>query len=226
MVDAMRILVAEDDRALRDVLQRGLREAGYVVDVASDGEQALANLTSIEYEVAVLDWRMPKLTGLEVIEGTRKAEVFTPILMLTARDTPSDRVEGLNAGADDYLVKPFEFAELVARLRALQRRPALRHVADIVCGDLRYDPSARRLEGAGQVIELTTTECLLMELLLRRNPEIVSRRTIANQVWPNATVAVGSNTIEVHIARLRSKIQGCSAKIETVRGFGYRLVAS
>ena len=100
----MRILVAEDDRALRDVLQRGLREAGYVVDVASDGEQALANLTSIEYEVAVLDWRMPKLTGLEVIEGTRKAEVFTPILMLTARDTPSDRVEGLNAGADDYLI--------------------------------------------------------------------------------------------------------------------------
>jgi len=222
----MRILVAEDDRALRDVLQRGLREAGYVVDVASDGEQALANLTSVEYEVAVLDWRMPNLTGLEVIEAARKAEVYTPILMLTARDTSSDRVEGLNAGADDYLVKPFEFAELVARLRALQRRPALRHTANIVCGDLLYDPSARRLEGSGKVIELTTTECLLMELLLRRSPEIVSRRTIANQVWPNAKVAVGSNTIEVHVARLRSKIQDCSARIETVRGFGYRMVPS
>ncbi|HEY1222642.1 MAG TPA: response regulator transcription factor [Acidimicrobiales bacterium] len=222
----MRILVAEDDRALRDVLQRGLREAGYVVDVAEDGEQAVANLTAVDYEVAILDWRMPKLSGIEVIEATRKADVLTPILMLTARDTPSDRVEGLNAGADDYLVKPFEFAELVARLRALQRRPALRHTAHIVCGDLLYDPSARRLEGAGKLIELTTTESLLMELLLRRNPEIVSRRTIANQVWPNATEAVGSNTIEVHIARLRSKIQHCTARIETVRGFGYRLVPS
>ncbi len=222
----VRILVAEDDRALRDVLQRGLREAGYVVDTASDGEQAVANLTAIEYEVAVLDWRMPKLSGIEVIEATRRANVLTPILMLTARDTPSDRVDGLNAGADDYLVKPFEFTELVARLHALQRRPALRHSSQIQCGDLRYDPSARRIEGAGRVIELTTTECLLMELLLRRSPEIVSRRTIANQVWPNATVAVGSNTIEVHIARLRSKIQTCTAKIETVRGFGYRLVPS
>lgn len=222
----VRILVAEDDRALRDVLQRGLREAGYVVDVANDGEQALANLTTIDYEAAVLDWRMPKLSGIEVIEATRKESVLTPILMLTARDTPSDRVEGLNAGADDYLVKPFEFAELVARLHALQRRPALRHSARIECGDLQYDPSARRLEGAGKVIELTTTECLLMELLLRRSPEIVSRRTIANQVWPNAMVAVASNTIEVHVARLRTKIQDCTAKIETVRGFGYRLVPS
>lgn len=220
----MRILVAEDDRALRDVLQRGLREAGYVVDVAIDGEQAVANLLSIDYEVAVLDWRMPKLTGIEVIEVVRKANVLTPILMLTARDTPSDRVEGLNAGADDYLVKPFEFAELVARLQALQRRPVLRHNAQIECGDVRYDPSARRLEGAGKVIELTTTECLLIELLLRRSPEIVSRRTIANQVWPNATVAVASNTIEVHIARLRSKMQDCTTRIETVRGFGYRVV--
>jgi DNA-binding response OmpR family regulator len=226
MVELMRILVAEDDRALRDVLQRGLREAGYVVDVAADGEQALANLTAVEYEVAVLDWRMPGLSGIEVIESTRTAGVFTPILLLTARDTPHDRVEGLNAGADDYLVKPFEFAELIARLRALQRRPPLRHAADITCGDLRYDPTSRRLDGAGKEIELTTTECLLMELLLRRNPDIVSRRTIANQVWPHATEAVGSNTIEVHIARLRSKIKGCTARIETVRGFGYRLVPS
>ncbi|MGA2294457.1 MAG: response regulator transcription factor [Acidimicrobiales bacterium] len=222
----MRILVAEDDRTLREVLQRGLREAGYVVDAVDDGEAATTMLRDHEYEVAILDWRMPKRSGIETLALVRSVGVSTPILILTARDAPPDRVEGLNAGADDYLVKPFDFRELLARLQALQRRPALRFNEQIRCGDLEFDSATRELRGAGQEIDLTSIERLLIELLLRRSPAAVSRRTIANQVWNDQADVVGSNTIEVHIARIRSKIAGCDAKIETIRGFGYRLVAS
>jgi len=222
----VRILVAEDDRTLREVLQRGLTEAGYVVDVAADGEAATTMLKVNEYEVAILDWRMPKRSGIETLALVRASGVTTPILILTARDAPLDRVEGLNAGADDYLVKPFDFGELVARLQALQRRPALRFNDVIRCGDLEFDASTRELRAAGKDVELTSTERLLIELLLRRSPAAVSRRTIANQVWSEQADAVGSNTIEVHIARIRSKIGHCDAKIDTVRGFGYRVVES
>jgi len=221
----VRILVAEDDRTLREVLQRGLREAGYVVDVVGDGEAASNMLRFNEYEVAVLDWRMPRRSGIEVLALARRSGVTTPILMLTARDTPLDRVEGLNTGADDYLVKPFDFSELVARLQALQRRPALRFTEQVRCGDLQFDSATRELRGAGASIDLTATESLLIELLLRRSPAAVSRQTIAHQVWDEQADAVGSNTIEVHIARLRSKLAACSTKIETIRGFGYRVVA-
>ncbi len=222
----MRILVAEDDRTLREVLQRGLTEAGYVVDVAIDGEAATTMLKMNEYEVAILDWRMPKRSGIEALTLVRASDVATPILILTARDAPLDRVEGLNAGADDYLVKPFDFDELVARLQALQRRPALRFNEVIRCGDLEFDTSTRALRAAGRDVELTSTERLLVELLLRRSPTAVSRRTIANQVWSDQADAVGSNTIEVHIARVRAKISRCEARIETIRGFGYRMVES
>lgn len=220
----MRILIAEDDRALREVLERGLREAGYVVDVVQDGEAAEVALRRDEYELAVLDWRMPGRTGVEVIERVRRAGVLTPILLLTARDDPADRVHGLNSGADDYLIKPFEFPELLARLNALQRRPALRFAPDITCGDLHFDPSTRRLRANDEAIELTTTETLLIELLMRRSPSIVSRDAIANQVWDDAYRVSNSNTIEVHVARLRSKLMNCRAKIETVRSLGYRVV--
>ncbi len=220
----MRILVAEDDRTLREVLQRGLREAGYVVDVVADGEAATAMLKDREYEVAILDWRMPRRSGIETLALVRKMGVTTPILILTARDAPLDRVEGLNTGADDYLVKPFDFGELVARLQALQRRPALRFNEEIRCGDLQFDSATRELRVAGKDVDLTSTERLLIELLLRRSPAAVSRRTIAHQVWSDQADVVSSNTIEVHIARIRSKIAESDAKIETIRGFGYRLV--
>jgi DNA-binding response OmpR family regulator len=220
----MRILVAEDDRSLREVLERGLREAGYVVDAVADGEAASALLKDNEYEVAILDWRMPKRSGIETLALARRNGVTTPILILTARDAPFDRVEGLNSGADDYLVKPFDFAELVARLQALQRRPALRFTKEICCGDLQFDSATRSLRGAGEEIDLTATERQLIELLMRRSPAAVSRRTIANQVWSDRADVVGSNTIEVHIARIRSKLVKCEAKIETIRGFGYRIV--
>jgi DNA-binding response OmpR family regulator len=220
----MRILIAEDDRALREVLQRGLREAGYVVDAFESGEAAEVALRRDEYELAVLDWRMPGRSGVEVIDRVRRAGVLTPILLLTARDASIDRVHGLNSGADDYLIKPFEFPELLARLHALQRRPALRFAPEINCGDLRFDPSTRQLRAGDKPVELTTTESLLIELLMRRSPSIVSRETIANQVWDDAYRVTSSNTIEVHVARLRSKLTHCRTKIETVRSLGYRVV--
>ena len=220
------MLVAEDDTALRAVLVHGLREHGYVVDAVADGDAALKHLQTYEYEVAILDWRMPNMGGIEALAEARRTGVHTPILMLTARDAPADRVTGLNSGADDYLVKPFDFAELLARLQALQRRPALRLGPLVECGDLRFDPTTRELTRAGERIALTPIECALIELLLRRSPMVITRRTIAVQVWDEEADAVGSNTIEAHIARLRAKLEGSHARIETVRGSGYRLVAA
>jgi DNA-binding response OmpR family regulator len=220
----MRVLVAEDDAGLRSVLERGLREHGYVVDAVANGVLALRHLRSYDYDVAILDWRMPEKSGLEVVAEARRLGDRTPMLMLTARDTPADRVAGLNEGADDYLVKPFDFSELVARMQALQRRPALALQPIMVCGDLRFDPATRELSIAGQPLALTATESSLVELLLRRSPAVVPRRIIATQVWSDEADAVGSNTIDVHIRRVRAKLEGSRANIETVRGTGYRLV--
>ncbi|MGO9029757.1 MAG: response regulator transcription factor [Acidimicrobiales bacterium] len=222
----MRVLVAEDDAALRSVLERGLRENGYVVDAVVDGESALSHLRAYDYEVAILDWRMPKISGLDVVERARRRGDRTPVLMLTARDTTSDRIAGLNSGADDYLVKPFDFGELLARLRALQRRPALTVEPVLECGDLVFDPATREVTVAGATVVLTSTEMGLLEILLRRAPSVVTRRAMAVQVWDDEADAVGSNTIDVHVGRLRNKISDSRARIETVRGTGYRLACS
>ena len=221
----MRVLVAEDDAALRTVLERGLRESGYVVDAVADGQAAVKWLRAYEHEVAILDWRMPVKSGIEVVDEVRRLGVKTPILMLTARDAPVDRVAGLHAGADDYLVKPFHFDELLARLVALQRRPALTVAPKIAVGDLCFDPATRELTVAGSPSPLTTTELAIMELLLRRSPAVVTRRSIAVQVWDDEADAIGSNTIDVHVGRLRAKIAHSTARIQTVRGSGYRVVA-
>ncbi len=215
--------MAEDDPGLRSVLERGLREHGYVVDAVADGSAALSYLRAYEYEVAVLDWRMPVQTGIDVLRAMRARGDRTPVLMLTARDATEDRVEGLNQGADDYLVKPFSFAELNARITALQRRPALSLDPILTCGELAFDPATRMVSDRGTVLPLTSIETGLIELLLRRAPAVVSRRTIAVQVWDDEADAVGSNTIDVHMGRLRAKL-GDAARIETVRGIGYRLV--
>ncbi|HUY65463.1 MAG TPA: response regulator transcription factor [Acidimicrobiales bacterium] len=220
----MRVLVAEDDPGLRSVLARGLREHGYVVDAVVDGTDALAYLRSYVYEVVVLDWRMPKQSGMDVLNAMRSHGDHTPVLMLTARDAIEDRVAGLNQGADDYLVKPFSFSELVARISALQRRPALTLDPVLTCGDLVFDPTTRVLTRDADPVALTSIETGLVELLMRRAPAVVSRRTIALQVWDDEADAVGSNTIEVHIGRLRAKLAGAAAHIETVRGIGYRMV--
>jgi DNA-binding response OmpR family regulator len=219
----VRILVAEDDRALRDVLERGLQEAGYAVDSVIDGVAAESALRAREYEVAILDWRMPARSGVEVLERVRGSGVRTPILLLTARDTPIDRVHGLNAGADDYLIKPFDFAELLARLNALQRRPALRLGNQLFCGDLTFDPSTQRCTIGDHVINLTLTEGAIVELLMRRSPLVVTREVISHHAWQQTYRTAASNTIEAHITRLRSKLAASSAEIQTVRGLGYRL---
>jgi DNA-binding response OmpR family regulator len=218
------VLVAEDDNGLRDVLARGLRENDYVVDAVADGEEAIRFLRSYEYELAVLDWRMPGMSGLEVVRWIRRQQRRTPVLLLTARDAHADRVTGLDQGADDYLVKPFDFAELLARMRALQRRPAAVQQPEIVVGDLRFDPATRQVLVGGQQPILTAIEYGILELLVRRSPTVVPRRSIAVNVWADEADAMGSNTIDVHLARLRAKLAGGMVRIETVRGVGYRLV--
>ena len=221
----MRVLVAEDDAGLRDALTRGLREHGYVVDAVADGEIATRYLRSYEYELAVLDWRMPGQTGVDLVRWMRRRQLPTAILMLTARDAPADRVAGLDAGADDYLIKPFDIGELLARMRALQRRPPAVQQPQLVVGDLVFDPAARTVRVGATAPELTLTEFGILEMLVRRSPAVVARRSIAVQVWENEADALGSNTIDVHLARLRSKLAGGAVVIETVRGIGYRIVA-
>jgi DNA-binding response OmpR family regulator len=220
----VRVLVAEDDGGLRDVLARGLRENEYVVDAVANGEDAIRFLRSYEYELAVVDWRMPGMSGLDVVRWIRRNQRPTPVLMLTARDAHADRVTGLDEGADDYLVKPFDFAELLARMRALQRRPPMVQQPELVVGDLRFDPATRQVLVAGQEPVLTATEYGILELLVRRSPAVVPRRSIAVNVWDDESDALGSNTIDVHLARLRAKLAGGMVRIETVRGVGYRLV--
>jgi two-component system copper resistance phosphate regulon response regulator CusR len=220
----VRVLVAEDDTGLRNVLARGLRENDYVVDAVADGEEALQFLRSYDYELAILDWRMPGMSGLEVLRWIRRHQRPTPVLMLTARDAHADRVTGLDEGADDYLVKPFDFAELLARLRALQRRPQTVQQPELIVGDLRFDPATRTVAVGGREPVLTATEYGILELLVRRSPAVVPRRSIAMNVWDDEADAMGSNTIDVHLARLRSKLAGGMVRIETVRGVGYRLV--
>jgi DNA-binding response OmpR family regulator len=220
----MRVLVAEDDLGLRSVLERGLRENGYVVDAVADGEWALRFLRTYDYEVAVLDWRMPAVSGIDVVRELRRQGSCLPILMLTARDAPGDRVAGLDEGADDYLVKPFDFGELLARIRALQRRSPATQLPRLAVADLEFDAATREVRVAGTIIGLTSTELSILEILMRRAPAIVERRTIALHVWDQEADALGSNTIDVHMARLRGKLGSGHARIDTVRGIGFRIV--
>ena len=220
----MRVLVAEDDGGLRETLSRGLRESGYTVDAVPDGQAAVEYLRSYDYEVVVLDWRMPRVSGLEVLRWMRRDARASPVLMLTARDTPRDRVTGLDEGADDYLVKPFDFPELLARLRALQRRPRIAQPPQLAVGDVIYDPATQEVRIGSRRPALTVTERGILEMLMRRSPAVVDRRSIAQSVWANDADALGSNTIDVHMARLRSKLAGGQVRIESVRAVGYRIL--
>jgi DNA-binding response OmpR family regulator len=221
--DTVRLLVAEDDRGLRSVLTRSLREQGYIVDAVDNGDDALALMVEYDYAAVVLDWRMPGLTGVEVIAAARKRDLAVPVLMLTARDASGDRIAGLDAGADDYLVKPFDLGELFARVRALMRRPRNGAAPLLRHGTIELDPSVREVRRAGDLVPLTATEFAILELLLRRAPTVVSRRAIAQHVWPDELDPVGSNTIDVHIARLRAKLGDADVRVVTVRGAGFRL---
>lgn len=222
----MKILVAEDDVRLADLLQQSLAEAGWQVDVRHDGHHAYdAALTGSGYDVLLLDWMLPGLDGAAITRRLREYGVRTPILMLTARTSLGDRVGGLDAGADDYLGKPFELDELLARLRALHRRA---HLEDsdqtLQAGDLVLDPQARRATRAGQEIELSAREFAILQLLLERAGSVVTRYTILEEVWDGDT-DLRSNVIDVHVASLRAKIDrpfGTST-ITTLRGAGYRV---
>jgi DNA-binding response OmpR family regulator len=219
----MRLLVAEDDPGLREVLVQGLEEAGYVVDAVGRGDEAIDMLRFYSYDVAVIDWRMPGRPGIEVVAWARENERPTALLMLTARDTPPDRIEGLETGADDYLVKPFDFGELVARVRALQRRPRGVDAPMIRRGSLSLDPSRREVSVHGAALNLTHTEYSILELLMRRSPAVVERNAIAEHAWRDETEPLGSNAIDVHLSRLRAKLPTSGVRIVTVRGAGYRL---
>ena len=219
----VRVMVAEDDPGLREVLVQGLEEAGYFVDAASDGAEAIDLLRFYEYDVAVIDWRMPSATGLEVVSWARRNNHQSALLMLTARDTPNDRIAGLDAGADDYLVKPFDFGELLARVRALQRRPRNVDKPVITRGHLALDPMRRTVLMRGEPVALTATEYSILELLMRRAPSVVDRKAIAEHAWRDETQPLGSNAIDVQLSRLRAKIPNAGVRIVTVRGAGYRL---
>ncbi len=221
----MRVLVAEDDDGLREVLEVGLAEAGYQVDAVDRGDDAIDYLKWYEYDVAVIDWRMPGAEGVDVVAWARKHERPTALLMLTARDAPADRIRGLDTGADDYLVKPFDFGELLARVRALQRRPRGVDAPILSSGRVALDPARRVATIDGRDLSLTATEYRILELLLRRAPAVVDRKQIAEHAWQDETEPLGSNAIDVQMSRLRAKLSGAGTKIVTARGAGYRIEA-
>ena len=219
----MRVLVAEDDPGLREVLVLGLQDAGYHVDAVDRGDDAIDQLRWYDYDVAVIDWRMPGAEGIDVVAWARRHKRPTGLLLLTARDAPADRIRGLDTGADDYLVKPFDFGELLARIRALQRRPRGVDGPVLEKGALRLDPVTREVAVSGRPIRLTGTEYLILELLLRRSPAVVDRQAIAEHAWADETDPLGSNAIDVQMSRLRAKLPDAGIRIVTVRGAGYRL---
>ena len=225
--DAAELLIVEDDSDVREALGRALKLEGYGISLAADGQQALQAVSLSPPDLIVLDVSMPGLDGLGVARALRAANDRTPVLMLTARDAVQDRVMGLNAGADDYLVKPFALAELVARINALLRRATAEPPADpglLSCGDLVLDLGARQLRRSGHTEDLTKIEFDLLELLLRNAGRVVTRELIRDRVWGYDGVP-GSNSMEVFISVLRRKTEpgGAPRVIHTVRGVGYTL---
>jgi two-component system copper resistance phosphate regulon response regulator CusR len=221
----MRLLVVEDDPHLADVLARGLREAGYAVDTARDGRAALYHLSINAYDAVVLDVMIPPPDGFEVCRQMRSSELATPVLMLTARDALDDRVHGLDAGADDYLVKPFAFPELLARVRALLRRTPSVTPPTLHVGDITIDTAGHRVFRAGEEIALTSKEYALLEYLARNAGRVMSRSEIAEHVWDEHFDPF-SNVIEVYVNRLRRKIDRAEPhRIVTRRNEGYMLRA-
>jgi DNA-binding response OmpR family regulator len=221
----VRILLVEDDRKAARLLARGLEEERFVVDVASSGAAGDEMAGVNAYDVIVLDWLLPDKEGIDVCRDLRARGVATPILMLTARDSLEDRVIGLNTGADDYLVKPFGFAELLARIQALLRRSDLTRPVVLKVADLTLDPSSHRVERGGLSINLTPKEYAILEILMRRPGQVVTRASLSERVWETEHDGF-TNLVDVHVSHLRRKIDTAGARplIHTVRGRGYLLV--
>lgn len=222
----MRILVVEDEQKIADFIRKGLSEHGYAVDVAYDGDEAVDWPTVAEFDVIILDVMLPLRDGIEVCSVLRQRGVRTPILMLTAKDAVEDRVRGLDSGADDYLVKPFAFAELLARLRALTRRQPAVLGAVLQVGDVVLDTATRKVARGATPIDLTAKEYAILEYLMRHRNQVLTRTMIAEHVW-NYDFDNASNVIDVHIRNLRRRIDDPfpTKLIQTVRGAGYRISA-
>jgi two-component system, OmpR family, response regulator MprA len=224
-MDAMKILVVDDERAVRDSLRRALMLEGYEVELAADGQEALDRLAATpELDAVVLDVLMPRMNGIDVCRELRTRGNRIPVLMLTARDQIEDRVEGLDAGADDYVVKPFALAELLARVRALLRRSGADTEERLRFADLELDPVAHEVRRAGEPIELTRTEFSLLELFLRNPRQVLTRSVIFERVW-GYDFGYASNSLDVYVGYLRRKTEagGKPRLIQTIRGVGYAL---
>ncbi len=222
----MRILVIEDENTIAQFISQGLREAGNAVDVARDGNEGLDYALAAEYDLLILDVMLPGKSGLTILKELRQKGYTVPVLLLTARDTVEDRVAGLDGGADDYLTKPFAFPELLARVRALSRRPPLQNDSLLGLADLQMDTVKHEVRRSGQLIELSQREYMLLNYLLRHPSQVLTRTQIAEHIW-NFDFVSDSNVVDVYIGYLRRKIdRGFSpALIHTVRGVGYRLSA-
>lgn len=220
----MRVLLVEDEPGIADFIRQGLAEASYAVDVARDGLEGLDYAVSVAYDVLILDIMLPKLNGLDLIKELRRRGDRTPTLMLTARDTVDDRVQGLDAGADDYLVKPFAFAELLARVRSLLRRPPLQSGSVLCVADLELDTVHHCVRRGNRVISLSPKEFAMLEYLMRHPNQALTRTQIGEHVW-NLDFYNESNVVDVYIGYLRRKIDNDHHPrlIHTIRGIGYRI---
>jgi two-component system, OmpR family, response regulator len=220
----MRVLVVEDEAKLAQVLARGLREEGYAIDVTGRGEEALWMANANPYDAILLDVMLPGADGFEICRRLREIGVWSPVLMLTARDAVDDRVSGLDAGADDYLAKPFSFEELLARIRALVRRAPAERPVVLEAGDLRVDPAAHRAWRGDTELDLSAKEFSLLELLVRRPGKVFTRSELLDGAW-DMSFERRSNVVDVYVRYLREKIDRPFGRdsIETVRGVGYRL---
>jgi two-component system OmpR family response regulator len=221
---SVRVLIVEDELRMASLIRRGLVEEGLAADVAPSGEDALLSAGAHAYDAIVLDVMLPGLNGFETCRRLREAGVWTPVLMLTARDSVADRVAGLDSGADDYLVKPFAFAEFLARLRALARRGEVERPSVLEVGDLRLDPATREVRRGATRIALTSREFAVLELFMRRAGTVLSRYELLENAWDFA-YENRSNIVDVYVRRLRAKIDEPFGRrsLETVRGAGYRL---
>jgi two-component system OmpR family response regulator len=222
----MRVLIVEDEVKMAGLIRRGLREEGLAADVAAKGEDATWMAGATAYDAIVLDVMLPGMDGFETVRALREDGVWSPVLMLTARDAVEDRIAGLDGGADDYLTKPFSFGELLARLRALTRRGAIEHPTVLSAGNLHLDPAGHRVWRGDVEIELTSKEFMLLEAFLRRPAQVLSRFALLERAW-DYEYENRSNVIDVYVRYLRDKIDrpfGVES-IETVRGAGYRLRA-
>src|SRR5215212_6717417 len=220
----MRILVVEDEPKMADVLRRGMTRAGLAVDVCDRGDEALVRAAATEYDAIVLDAMLPDLDGLDVCRRLRAERVWSPVLMLTARNGVPDRVDGLDAGADDYVAKPFAFEELLARLRALARRGPVERPPVLEVGDLRLDPAAHRAWRGATLLDLSAKELSMLEVFMRHPGQVLSRFTLLEHAW-EGDYENRSNVVDVHLRQLREKVDRPfgRASLQTVRGVGYRL---